>query len=394
MLFKRFQRKTNSTKFIPELDGLRFIAIFSVILFHTNSSFSKEWALEDYGTMALGGSKAIFELGWWFVRLDFGVKLFFVISGFILSVPFVKYLVQGKQVDITAYYKRRLIRLEPPYIFSLIFFALIHYFLLDTGIENIPLHFFSGLFYIHGLIFGYANPINPVAWSLEVEAQFYMLLPLCFLFSRKIKNTPFIITTSVLIFFFGVYLKNFISERYISNLYSSILYYIPNFLTGAFLGVLFVKKKSFYQRKSFIWDFIMFFSVLGIFTYYKPQSNIVNILVFNLSLPLFFLSAFKGHFLSYVLTRPIIYTIGGMCYSIYLLHFAILHLIALLLTPTIVQFTENYILGLVCYSLVAIPLSIIFSAIYFLIIEKPFMDPNIHEEFKNLRTNLTRVLKK
>ena len=46
MLFKMFnqislKRKTNSVSFIPEIDGLRFFAIITVVLFHLNSALSK-----------------------------------------------------------------------------------------------------------------------------------------------------------------------------------------------------------------------------------------------------------------------------------------------------------------------------------------------------------------
>ena len=56
----------------------------------------------------------------WVEHLRRGVELFFIISGFILGLPFAKqYLAGGKQVRLGAYFLRRLTRLEPPYILIL-----------------------------------------------------------------------------------------------------------------------------------------------------------------------------------------------------------------------------------------------------------------------------------
>lgn len=39
-------------------------------------------------------------------------------------------------------------------------------------------HLVAGLIYSHGFIYGSGNPINSVNWSLEIEAQFYVIIPL------------------------------------------------------------------------------------------------------------------------------------------------------------------------------------------------------------------------
>src|ERR1044071_7930197 len=85
-------RVTSSGEFIPEVDGLRFIAILAVVVHHVMSGY-----LSDSGRFGvvhlpadwarLGGESRIVGLA--FLGY-FGVELFFVISGFILVLPFAR----------------------------------------------------------------------------------------------------------------------------------------------------------------------------------------------------------------------------------------------------------------------------------------------------------------
>src|ERR1700690_3142069 len=79
-LKSKASRTTTSGQFIPEIDGLRFIAIFSVILFH----------LSGYVTVKTGRTEEHDLLADLFSHGNFGVKLFFVISGFVIALPFAK----------------------------------------------------------------------------------------------------------------------------------------------------------------------------------------------------------------------------------------------------------------------------------------------------------------
>ena len=106
-----FKRKTNTTAFIPQIDGLRFVAIVMVLLFHINLFVTSK--------IPFAFSRPAADSWWLFRFLDSnrkGVLLFFVISGFILALPFAKAArEQGKPVELKRYYLRRLTRLEPPY---------------------------------------------------------------------------------------------------------------------------------------------------------------------------------------------------------------------------------------------------------------------------------------
>ena len=87
---KLLQRSTQSTSFIPEIDGLRFFAIITVVFFHLNTAYSRQIGMDDLAVGVMGGKENMWAPAWWIIRLDMGVKVFFAISGFVLALPFLK----------------------------------------------------------------------------------------------------------------------------------------------------------------------------------------------------------------------------------------------------------------------------------------------------------------
>jgi peptidoglycan/LPS O-acetylase OafA/YrhL len=111
----QFRRVMTTGTWIPQIDGLRFIAILSVVLFHmmkeleqrTGHAIEIQPRYEFLAGLVSNGNR--------------GVELFFVISGYIIARPFLRqYRLRGKPVNRGAYYLRRLTRLEPPYVLILL----------------------------------------------------------------------------------------------------------------------------------------------------------------------------------------------------------------------------------------------------------------------------------
>lgn len=88
-------------------------------------------------------------------------------------------------------------------------------------------------------------------------------------------------------------------------------------------------------------------------------------------LPILFIGAFKGRVVSKVVRNPLITTVGGMCYSIYLTHRTTILALQILLA----HFRLDVVVWLAVSLLVVMPASIAVGAIYFVAIEKPCMDP-------------------
>ena len=375
-MLKNFQRKTASTAFIPEIDGMRFFAIITVVIFHLNTAYSKaiHISLEE-SFNRLNGINHFTELGYWVIRLDLGVKVFFAISGFVLALPFLKNRLfnTDKRIDIKSYFIRRLTRLEPPFIVSLILFFMVHVVLLNENFSEYLNHFLAGLVYGHLFIFGEPNPINPVTWSLETEAQFYLIVPLLFFLVFKFKKNIYRVAVLFVLFLLSMWFKH----NYQSNIYlgSSILTYFVNFSIGIFFAYYYLLRgKKDFELKSYLFDVLGLVSTFGLFYFYKPQHHFENIIFFNISIFLFFVSVFKGKLFNYFFTRKLIYTIGGMCYSIYLLHYAFFHLF--IKYAARLNFDISYKSNLFIQMLLGIPVVLVISGIFFILIERPCMDQN------------------
>ena len=167
-----FKRVTSNRKFIKEIDGLRFVAILPVIIQHLSERILK------YSPSEIASSWASTDVAFYASRGTMGVYLFFVISGFILCLPFAKsYLNKTKAIPFKTYFFKRISRLEPPYIFWMIFFFVVLVITSDGGFMELLPSLLASLFYVHNFAFGEYSIINPVAWSLEIELQFYVLAP-------------------------------------------------------------------------------------------------------------------------------------------------------------------------------------------------------------------------
>jgi peptidoglycan/LPS O-acetylase OafA/YrhL len=86
-----------------------------------------------------------------------------------------------------------------------------------------------------------------------------------------------------------------------------------------------------------------------------------------------FLAAFEGACFKRFLSLPWIFTTGGMCYTIYLIHLPILHVLTgfAMETTGFVSFTPGLLIG----AAVTLPILFVGSVGFFLLIEKPCMNP-------------------
>ena len=154
---------------IAALDGVRAVACLSVLFFHVNF-FAREsniWhPIHDFGSvigaLALAGQS--------------GVTLFFVLSGFLLFMPYAKSLLfHTPWPSLRLFYLRRGFRIIPAYYVALFFMIVLFHqeYLKPQHLKDIWL--FLTFFMDAPSTF---QQIDGPFWTLAVEAQFYMVLPL------------------------------------------------------------------------------------------------------------------------------------------------------------------------------------------------------------------------
>jgi peptidoglycan/LPS O-acetylase OafA/YrhL len=163
-----------SSKRIPELDGVRGIAILMVLLFHLSPAIdnSQHWLVNSAISAARFGGT--------------GVDLFFVLSGFLIC----GILVDNRSAEnyFKVFYVRRIFRIVPLYfLIALTFFTLSfawHHqiinapaWLMDVSIPRWSYLTFTQNFWMARLK-SLGSAVLAPTWSLAVEEQFYLVFPL------------------------------------------------------------------------------------------------------------------------------------------------------------------------------------------------------------------------
>ncbi len=253
-------KEAKSTNTILVLDGLRAIATLMVISFHIQqkafiwSKWDQPW-ISAFWTF--GGS---------------GVTLFFILSGFLLFLPYAKALLfQSSWPSIKQFYIRRALRILPAYYIALfIIILLFQRQYLNPQLWN-QLFLFLTLFMD-------STPqtfraLNGPFWTLAVEWQFYLLLPLIALGFRfcvkRLANSPqcrllavlgcclLLIAWGLFIRYVGLYYQSVPTSSLVLNAALFFLYgtggkYLENFAVGMALSVCYVFGKNSEHGQTFL----------------------------------------------------------------------------------------------------------------------------------------------
>lgn len=334
---RSFRRITSFGKYIPEIDGLRLVAIASVVLYHLSGFLQSANAAIAHGYR--------------------GVNLFYAISGFVLALPFALHSFAGAQpVRIRAYFLRRLTRLEPPYILSLLLCSAL---LLTTHRESLPSllpHLGASLLYLHNLIYGDQSTINPIAWTLEVEVQFYCLMPLLAVIFSVRSTMARRLTLGLAILLAGIAQVTFWDAPARARI--SILFAIQFFLAGLLLADLYVV--DWRQRPPANWRWDLISCACWPVVFLMPDR--LGWVFFPFLILLLYSAAFRGALFRRLFRNPLVTVIGGMCYTIYLLHYRLVELM--------VKGSGTALEKALLYLLVLA----VASSAYFLLVERPCME--------------------
>jgi peptidoglycan/LPS O-acetylase OafA/YrhL len=151
------QRPTWLPSYIPELQGLRGLAVLSVVFYHCHPRLVGTWV--HYASL----------WGW------AGVNLFFVLSGFLIT----SILLESRNKDkyFRNFYARRALRVWPVYVLVLVVVYLnAPWFIGPTitqAIKSAP--WLAYIFFVQNLFHLALPPALGPTWSLAIEEQYYFL---------------------------------------------------------------------------------------------------------------------------------------------------------------------------------------------------------------------------
>lgn len=350
---------SSSNPYFPHIDGLRAIAIISVIIYHLNRG--------------------------WMHGGFFGVDIFFVVSGFVVSAALANRDTSKISEFVWHFYSRRIRRILPALIFCLLTVAVFSVLFIPSawlssanqstgyfaffGLSNFFLAFNNGNYFSPTLEY------NPFAhtWSLGVEEQFYLIFPLLFFIWIKNRNTPRTKNIAVYLFATG-FLLSLATAWYLSKQspvwgFYSLFSRFWELAAGVLLFQLSHSSSTTAKNQqntniarivvllSLVSVSYGLFSVQSLFTPFPwvifPVAGAVG-LIWGLPRCQWFL-------LEYLFSNPIIVFIGKISYSLYLWHWPVIVLM-------------NWTIGLETSSqyFIAVFLTGLFAVVSYYWIELPF----------------------
>lgn len=305
----------NKVRFIPEVEGLRGLAVLSVLLFHLNKSFLPGGYL--------------------------GVDIFFVISGFLITSICLAEFHSNGTISIADFYRKRIKRILP--LFSLVVLATLiagyllflpDYFLLLGRSVLASLTFTSNFFFSESLDY-FANNSNEYpllhTWSLSIEEQFYFIWPLFLVFALRKWNHR-----SVLYGLLGFILASLIFAdllRYF-DLSSSSIYFnsIPRFgeiAIGACLAFLFHStsaewRQRYHRSAGLIGLILLAVSIIAIQENFWFPGLLCLLPCVGTALLIWSSRSQENHWAQRVLKNSFLRKVGDISFSLYLWHWPVL----------------------------------------------------------------------
>ena len=291
-----------------ELDGLRAIAVLSVVLFHA-------------GVSSVNGGYV-------------GVDIFFVLSGFLITSILIQEI-RSRTFSFSSFYERRIRRLLPPLIPVMLVSGGVAFILLDgasftdfakslysTMVLSANWYFLSSVGYFDGP--GESTPLLHM-WSLSIEEQFYIFFPAILIFIIRRRNSALPMVCAVLLL-----ASFFLSWHYVSSGRQEIAFYSSltrfwELLVGSFLATIQTRIKPTKLTSDALEVAGLTCLLSAIFTY-SPDTLFPGptAILPTLGTALIIAAGGSGRVVSPVLKLPVVVWFGLISYSLYLWHWPLL----------------------------------------------------------------------
>lgn len=295
-------------KYYEKIDGLRFVAIFLVLLQHFAPII---------GARIFAGF--------------YGVDLFFVISGFLITSILLQPNKKTFKTNYTNFIGRRTLRIFPIYYLTILIL-----WLLNLDIIKEKLIWFLTYTYNYACVL-YNLPGSPVThfWSLSVEEQFYLFWPIVVLSLKNNYKQLITLIAAIIILAYTQYVFNIFPSLSAYN-YAGLLTRMGSLGLGA-LGAVLTTQDLLPDKlfKSKLFECIVFLVLIFSLAYwYKFQPLVLGLCSFYLVVK----AAGYNFYIKPVsnfLTNKFVIRIGTLSYGIYIFHGPIAYYIGkYILKPT------------------------------------------------------------
>lgn len=306
-------------KSIPSLDGIRAISVLLVLVAHSG-----------LGDLVPGG---------------LGVTIFFFLSGYLISTLMLTEYDQTGEINIVNFYARRVFRLMPPLLVSLaIAYGLAYAGLLSGSITGAGLA--AQLLYFANYYVLFFDPGNTIPdgtgiyWSLAVEEHFYIFYPLCLTLLLGSALRPRMIGSlfgivCVIVLAWRIHLvqsPDFVSDR---TYYASDTR-IDSIIYGCVLAVVMNPVRPPHRPGTMLaaqWTVLAIAAGALLLTLVYRDPIFRETIRYSIQgvalMPIFYFAVrFPDNQLFRYLNSPWAITIGGYSYTIYLIHYVLIRLIA------------------------------------------------------------------
>ncbi len=369
-MFTQLRRITSSGNYIPEIDGVRFVAIAMVLVEHLHQRILRGVEAQYQSFVGSTVDRILLTCG-------VGVMIFFALSGYILHSILRSSLVKRGALDLKHYYLRRVTRLEPPYIivttiiFTVLTLGLYHGSGKYLGHGDVPYweSYVATIFYLNGLLFGTPPSVNPPGWTLEIEVQFYIMAPLLTFCLLKMKSWQARITVLLAAMAAWGLFKAYLATPN-PHLSYSLLLWIPYFLVGFIVFELINRSPRKAILPPGVIDFLAVAALITLLSAAGPWEQVEQCACIGV----FLYGALAGSWLRRLLQWRWLTNIGGMCYTIYLIHLPCIEILAK--ATTHLKLKVPYLVYLFIQGLVVLPAVLLIATVFFLLVERPCMDKN------------------
>lgn len=360
-------------KYRPEVDGLRAIAVLSVLIYHAKFSLAS-------GVLLAGGY--------------LGVDIFFVISGYLITKIIVQDI-RASRFRYLDFYERRARRILPAlFLVMLVSLPFAWHWMLPEQLIEYARSILGAIFFSSNFVFlledsytAAPSALKPFlhTWSLGIEEQFYILLPLIlFAIITRFSNR------ALLFILFVVGLTSLSLSQVLSANYSDANFFILptrawELLLGSMVAILHLDYRSLIDRIGYK-GHLCFVSLVAL---------IISLFLFNDATPhpslltlipvaacgILICFGDGDHYVRAWLSNSGLVSIGLISYSLYLWHF-----------PLFAFYRLQYGEPDLAFKFILLGLSFLLAFLSYRWVEKPFRNRNVISASKLLQAIVVSLM--